>query len=156
MKYRLSAALLLATVMPAAAIRGQDGREFPESLEGTWVLTAMEKNGNAAPKYVLGKLNFTFKEDTMIMGGQLTAAPGKEPVKQKFTFKLDRVKEPDAIDLIPLEGDFKGKTVPGIYRLEGEELKLCLPKQGDKERPSAFKSPEGSDLAFMTFKRSKE
>ena len=57
-------------------------------------------------------------------------------------------------DPSPLSGNFKGKTVLGIYQVEGEELKICLPKQGDKERPSDFKSPEGSDLAFMTFKRS--
>jgi hypothetical protein len=55
-----------------------------------------------------------------------------------------------------LDGKFKGKTVLGIYQLEGEELKIYLPKQGDTERPLDVKSPEGSDLAFMTFKRSKE
>ena len=82
----------------------------------------------------------------------LTAVQGKEPVKPEFTVKLDPSKKPKAIDATPLAGAFKGKTVLGIYQLEGEELRICLPKQGDKERPSDFKSPEGSDRALMTFR----
>jgi uncharacterized protein (TIGR03067 family) len=150
MKYRLSVALLLAVVIPAAALRGQDAQEDLDKLQGTWVLTAMEKNGNAAPEYVLGKLAVTFKGDTMVMDGSFAA------VKPEFTVKLDPSKKPKAIDATPLSGEFKDKTVLGIYQLEGEELKICLPKQGDKERPSDYKSPEGSDLAFMTFERSKQ
>lgn len=156
MKYRLSAALLLAVVIPAAVLRGQDAQKDLDKLQGTWVLTAMEKNGNAAPEYVLGKLTVTFKGDTMVIGGSFAAVKEEDPVKPEFTVKLDPSKRPKAIDATPLNGKFKGKTVLGIYQPEGEELKICLPKQGDKERPSDFKSPEGSDLASMTFKRSKE
>jgi uncharacterized protein (TIGR03067 family) len=150
MKYRLSAIPLLAVVIPAATLRGQDPREDLDKLQGIWVLTAMEKNGNAAPEYVIGKLTVTFKEDTMVMDGSFAA------VKPEFTVKLDPSKKPKTIDATPLNGEFKGKTVLGIYQLGGEELRICLPKQGDKERPSEFKSPEGSDLAFMTYKRSKK
>jgi len=156
MKYRLSAALLLAVVIPAAALRGQDAQKDLDKLQGTWVLTAMEKNGKAAPEYVVGKLTVTFKGETMVMDGPLAAAKGDEPVKPEFTVKLDPSKKPKAMDATPLNGKFKGKTLLGICPHGRQVLKICLPKQGDKERPSDFKSPEGSDLAFMTFKRSKK
>jgi uncharacterized protein (TIGR03067 family) len=156
MKYQFSTALLLAVLIPAAALGGQDIEKDLDKLQGTWVLMAMEKNGNAAPEFVLGKLTVTFKGDTMAMDGPLLTVKGKEAVKPEFTIKLDPSKKPKAIDATPLNGKFEGKTVLGIYQLEGDELKMCLPKQGDKERPSDFKSPEGSDLAFMTFKRSKK
>jgi uncharacterized protein (TIGR03067 family) len=114
----------------------------------------MEKNGNTAPEFVLGKLTLTFKGDTMAMGGALTAARPEAPENPEFTVTLDPSKKPKAIDATPSNGEFKGKTVFGIYQRDGEELKICLPKQGDKQRPLGFKSPVGSDLAFMTFKRS--
>src|SRR5262245_13487592 len=105
MKNRLSVALLLAVVIPAAALRGQDAQKDLDKLQGTWVLTAMEKNGNAAPEYVLGKLTVTFKGDTMVMDGSFAA------VKPEFTVTLDPSKKPKAIDATPLSGEFKGKTV---------------------------------------------
>src|SRR6185436_6497147 len=107
MKYRLSAALLLAVVIPAAALRGQDAQKDLDKLQGTWVLTAMEKNGKAAPEYVVGKLTVTFKGETMVMDGPLAAAKGDEPVKPEFTVKLDPSKKPKAMDATPLNGKFK-------------------------------------------------
>ena len=154
MKFRFSAVVLFALLIPLTARCADDAREELGKLQGTWVLTAMEKNGNAAPEFVLGKLTLTFKGDTMAMGGALTDATRKAPDYPQFTVTLDPSKKPKAIDATPSNGEFKGKTVLGIYQRDGEELKICLPKQGDKQRPSDFRSPVGSDVAFMTFKRS--
>jgi uncharacterized protein (TIGR03067 family) len=156
MTYRLSAVFLLIVLISAPALRGEDAKKDLDKLQGTWAVTAMEKGGEAAPKDVVEKITVTFKGNKIIMDGPLAAPKGEEPVKPEFTVKLDPAKKPKAIDTTPLSGKFKGKTQMGIYQLEGDELKLCLPNQEVKERPSEFKSPKGSDLAVMTLKRSRK
>jgi uncharacterized protein (TIGR03067 family) len=54
-----------------------------------------------------------------------------------------------------LDGGFKGKTNLGLYQLEGDTLKLCMPNEPTEERPTKLASPEGSDLILMTLKKRK-
>ena len=42
----------------------------------------------------------------------------------------------------------------GIYALEGDELKLCLPQPG-RDRPTAFAAPEKSGTTLLVFRREK-
>jgi uncharacterized protein (TIGR03067 family) len=150
MKYRLSAALLFAIVIPAAALRGQDPQQDLDKLQGTWTATAVEIDGNAGPKGQVEKLTVTvtFKGDKMIMAA--FDAPN-----EGYTVTLDPSQKPKALDMTSLGGKRMGKASLGIYLLDGDELKICVPTEGGKERPSDFKSPEGSDLIVMTLKRSK-
>ena len=57
----------------------------------------------------------------------------------KLSYKLDATKKPKWIDLT--EGD---KTTLGIYELEGENLKICFPEGGKRERSTAFESKPNS------------
>jgi uncharacterized protein (TIGR03067 family) len=156
MTYRLSLAVLLIVVIPGAVLRGQDAQKDLDKLQGTWALRTMEANGSAAPKDFVEKITITFKGDKMVMDGPMAAAKGEEPVRPEFTVRLDPSKKPKALDATALNGKFKGKTQLGIYQLDGDELKICLPNQEAKERPSEFKSPVGSDLVVMTLKKSKK
>ena len=47
---------------------------------------------------------------------------------------------PKAIDLTPGEngGPLKGKRYPGIYKLEGDTLTLCLSIEAGSKRPTKF------------------
>jgi uncharacterized protein (TIGR03067 family) len=156
MKQRLMA-ILLAGLIPAGLLRGEDGKADLDQLQGSWEVTAMEMGGKAtAAKDLPGKVTVTFTGEKMEMDGPLAAAEGEKPVPPAFTVKLDPSKNPKAIDTVALTGRFKGKTQPGIYRLEGDELTLCLPNQEAKVRPTEFESPAGSELVVMTLKRSKE
>ena len=38
--------------------------------------------------------------------------------------KLDPSKKPKAIDITQLSG--KGETIPGIYSIDGDTLKICM------------------------------
>src|SRR5262249_4862043 len=71
---------------------------------------------------------------------------------QKGTYRLDPTKKPGAIDLVK-EG---GKTLLGLYRLEGDHLTICT-YGGDagKKRPDRFASEPGSGLFLLILKREK-
>src|ERR687894_1347355 len=139
-------AILLVGLIPAAVLRGEDGKADLDKLQGTWEVTSMEMGGKAI-KVFPGKITVTFTGDRMVMDGPLAAPEGEKPVPPEFTVKLDPSKNPKAIDTVALTGKFPGKTQRGIYRLEGDELTLCLPNQEAEGRPTEFESPAGSQLA---------
>jgi RNA polymerase sigma factor (sigma-70 family) len=74
-----------------------------------------------------------------------------------FKHKLDASARPKAIDLMPVEGPAKGKTLRGIYALEGDEFKICyvspcVPEPEKKARPSEFAAPKGSGHVLLVFR----
>lgn len=150
-------AILLVGLIPAAVLRGEDGKADLDRLQGSWEVTAVEMGGKAtAANDLPGKVTVTFAGEKMVMDGPLAAPVGEEPVPPAFTVKLDPSRNPKAIDTVALTGRSREKTQPGIYRLEGDELELCLPNREAKGRPAEFKSPAGSELVVMTLKRSKK
>jgi uncharacterized protein (TIGR03067 family) len=66
--------------------------------------------------------------------------------------KVDSSKSPATIDISPAEGPEKGKTFPGIYKVEKGELTLVFTEKGD--RPKEFKV-EG-EAVLLKLKRDKE
>jgi uncharacterized protein (TIGR03067 family) len=63
---------------------------------------------------------------------------------------LDDTKDPKQIDMYSREPG--GRTVHGIYAIENDQLKLCLPLFGDL-RPTAFVSEPGSDHDLKVWRR---
>jgi uncharacterized protein (TIGR03067 family) len=82
----------------------------------------------------------------------LTGA-GKGP---EARYTLDPGKKPKAIDLVDL-GRKDGKPSPGIYLLDGDDLKLCWDANGNS-RPSEFTKvgKGGQDLRLLVLKREKK
>ena len=58
------------------------------------------------------------------------------------------------IDLVPGKGRYEGKTLPGIYKLEGDTLTIAFAEPG-KDRPTAFESKAGSGVVLVVHKRAK-
>lgn len=81
------------------------------------------------------------------------AKPGKG--KQEATFRLDPAASPKAMDLTSRSEKGQGKTLAGIYLLEGDKLKLCLPTLPGRKRPTDFVSTPGH-LQVMVLKREKK
>ncbi len=154
MVHRLSTALLLAFVVSVAVLADDDAQKDLDMLQGTWTLTAMEMNGEAAPKDLMEKLTVTFNGDRMQIDGPMAAAAGEVPVKPAFAVKLNPSETPKTLDAIALNGKFQGKNLLGIYHLDGDQLRICLPNRDAKARPKEFKAPAGSDLGVMTLARS--
>lgn len=107
-----------------------------KELAGTYRVVSAEKAGTPAPKDV-EKVKLTFKDDelTISMGG------GQEK-KAKIT--VDATKKPAHIDISPDDGPEKGKTFPGLYKLEKDDLTLVFTQGAD--RPKDFTSEGGAML----------
>jgi uncharacterized protein (TIGR03067 family) len=121
---------------------GGDEKTDVDRIQGSWQGTKIEVEGRSAPADYVAKGKYIFK------GKQLTMLEGDKQAG-KATFTLDPAKKPKAIDLTATEGPGKGKTLYGIYRLEGDTLTLCI---GEK-RPNEFTG--AGKAVLLEFKRAK-
>jgi uncharacterized protein (TIGR03067 family) len=108
-----------------------------DKLAGTWRLTAAEIGGKKVDAAKLAGKQLVVKDGKM-------QTPGEDDA---VSFKLDPAQDPKAIDI------YSGRdTIPGIYALNGDELKLCY-ERGGKSRPTKFASRAGTRLVVYVFKR---
>jgi uncharacterized protein (TIGR03067 family) len=106
-----------------------------KELAGTYRVVSAEKAGTPAPKDV-EKVKLTFKDD------ELTIHTGGGEKKAKI--KVDGTKKPAHIDIMPDDGPEKGKSFPGLYKLEKDDLTLVFTQGAD--RPKDFTSAGGAML----------
>jgi uncharacterized protein (TIGR03067 family) len=118
-----------------------------DNLEGTWEVLEFVMNGDEMPEKERKAMRFVVKGDKLSLSGLGD--------KREFTVKLDPTKKPKAIDFVSIGGPYDGQTGPGIYDLDGDALKLCVPNAPTKDRPTEFKSEKGAVLAYMVLKRMK-
>lgn len=128
----LGMALLLTTFSQAQGLK---------DLEGTYTVESAAKGGVEIPDAERQKVTFLIQAD------QLTMKTPDRTVTAKI--KVDIDKSPMTIDLSPTDGPEKGKTFPGIYKIERGELVIAFNEQGD--RPREFKA-EG-DTAVLRLKK---
>ena len=105
-----------------------------KGLLGAWKVVASEQSGKRTDSFK--GATFVFTADTLIMKNTLD---GKEEPFAAAKYKLDPTKNPKSIDL-SIELD-PGKPIvqPGIYQLDGDELKFCLEAAG-LPRPTKFET----------------
>jgi uncharacterized protein (TIGR03067 family) len=88
--------------------------------------------------------------------GTLTITTHADPKGRKFQIRLDPSKAPRAIDLTALTGDYAGAKTRGIYRIEGNMLRICIPNSEEvTQRPSDFVVKEESQLVLWTLRRAR-
>ena len=115
-----------------------------ENIEGRWI--TQKDNG----KYEM--LDIVFDHLTWTLGQ--TNGNGGVESSNSFSYNLDPTKTPKELDLIALDGPFKGKAFPCIYLLDGDTLKVCTSQPG-KERPKKFESAKDSSQRFLTLQLEK-
>jgi uncharacterized protein (TIGR03067 family) len=119
-------------------------------LQGLWQAVKLQLQGTDAPEEAVKSFRVRIKGDKMIFN------PDAE--NRVSVFELILGQKPRGIDLTPTDGPARGKKLPaGIYSVEGDELKLCLNKEGTaKGRPTEFKTGPGDGFALLVLKRVKE
>jgi len=122
----------------ALDVVAQDAQGDQEKLQGTWQMVRAEVAGKEVSQIALRDTRMRISKDSSSLG----------------TFRLDPTKEPKAIDMTPAFGPNKGKTVLGIYEIEGDDLKICVAMPG-KERPTEFTTKSGSGHALDVYRREK-
>lgn len=102
-----------------------------DRLQGRWEIVSMTRDG---------------KEDTSMVGAirehqgnrySVTPKTGK-PIVGKF--QVDAAKK--TLDMVPTGGRYDGKTLLGIYAIEGDLLKLAFAEPG-QQRPQGFEKQAG-------------
>jgi uncharacterized protein (TIGR03067 family) len=140
-RFALAGVLLAATFTGVIVAQEKALKE----LEGTYKVTFVEKAGRVAPKELTDSLVVTFKGDELVIK--------LADDEKKARIKVDASKSPNTIDVVPSEGPEKGKTFPGIYKIEKGELILTFTEKGD--RPKEFKV-EGESVLLKMKKEEKK
>ncbi len=146
---------LAACVMAGAATAapekkdGKGGGQGATNLEGTWSLVRMEEDGKA---HKVDRKDADYF-DVVFAGRTITVR--LNDANEVGTFTVDATKKPKTIDVVPSMGKDKGKTLLGIYEVDGDSLKLCVADDASvKERPKEFAS-KGTSVRVFHLKRVK-
>lgn len=119
-----------------------------EKLQGTWKIVAFETADAAAAKDVKAKGKVVFEGDKfMVLIDDMKFG--------EADFKIDPSKKPKHIDVTPADGFNKGKTLLGIYQLDGDKLKL-FSYDDPNVRPKEFKYEKGETGALIVLEREKK
>jgi uncharacterized protein (TIGR03067 family) len=117
-----------------------------DNMDGTWLPATAELGGEKFPDEVRKTTKLVVK------GDKYTVTVGK--AVDKGTVKLNPSAKPKAMDITGTEGPNKGKTILAIYERNGDTLRVCYDLSG-KNRPTEFKTEEGTLLFLVTYKREK-
>ena len=102
-------------------------------LEGKWELTSLERDG---------------KPDAAMQGAVRVHEGDKYSLTPKGGKTVTGTYTADAktLDMKPDDGRYKGKTLLGIYKIEGDTLTICFADPG-QPRPTEFASKTGVVVA---------
>lgn len=109
-------------------------------LEGKWTIESLTRDG---------KSDENMKGATRVHeGDKYTITPLKDGKPTEGTFTIDAEKK--TIDMKPSSGNFKGKTLLGVYKLDGDTLTVAF---HESERPKELASKEGSKVVLAVMKK---
>lgn len=114
------------------------------SIEGTWLPFKAELDGQQAPDLALSKICLVIgTEDYSVQFGNETTDAG--------SYTLGMATEILTITLVSHSGVNKGRTIPSIYQLVGDRLRICFGLKG--ELPKEFAAGVGSNCYMVTYRR---
>jgi uncharacterized protein (TIGR03067 family) len=116
-----------------------------QQVQGAWQAVKIVMGGRSVPTEVVTTLKYVFE------GAKVSLWEGDKETGGG-TFSLGPTREPKAIDVSLAEGPEKGKTVSGIYEVEGDRLRMCL----GEERPAEFRGAGKAALVEPERERPKQ
>jgi uncharacterized protein (TIGR03067 family) len=136
---------LFACVLTAGSLVADD--TDPKPLAGKWAIHAALLGGRDHLEDYQG-MTLTVEGDKYVVGFGT--------VKDEGTLTVGTTNEHKTIDLkTKPDGLFKGRTMPGIYKVDGEKLTICVNTE-KPDRPSKYEAPEKTPLMLLTFVREKK
>lgn len=146
----LTAALFVVGLLSGCGQPPASARADADAIVGEWKVEKFDA-GTDAPPVPAGqfeKFRLVFKKDGKM---SMTDPNGKVSDGE---YKLDPAATMKALDMT-----LEGKTIPGLYQLEGTTLTLCALPSGTPEaklaRPTEFKA-NGDGVFVLTLKRVKD
>lgn len=116
----------------------------PAVIEGHWQIVSAELAGEKMPDLVAHKI------DVELTAGHYTVRFGGE-VSDHGTYALGDHPAAKAITLTGVAGTNAGRTIPAIYRFDGEQLHICYGLDG--AAPGAFATKPGSAHFLAAYRR---
>jgi uncharacterized protein (TIGR03067 family) len=139
--------LFLALTPGVRATDNDSAKDDLAKLQGQWVVVSLEHRGHPAEpadfegqSSVYEKNRWTWKVGDKVM--------------RRGIITLDSTRTPKAINTWDSDGPHEDETVPGIYQLDGDTLKLCFAMPGEK-RPTEFTTKSGTGAFLVVYKRKK-
>lgn len=149
-RYALLFTALLVALSAQAWAADDKVADEDKKFEGTWVVTAMEVDGNKVPAEEIEKVNMTFT-----FKGKKYEQKAGENLVEAGTQDLDPSKSPKHMDITVTDGQTKGKKQLAIYEIDGDKVKICAANHDDTVRPTKFETKEGSMHMYFELKRKK-
>ena len=138
---------------PLAATKAEDppsrklAQEDLKKLQGTWECVSMEREGDPIPAEQLKGTKVVYEDDlaTLYRDGE---------VFRRGLITLDTAKTPRRVNTWDLNGPYADQTVPGIYEIDGDTLKLCFSRP-NVDRPKEFTTKKEPGYLMVVYKRKK-
>jgi uncharacterized protein (TIGR03067 family) len=110
------------------------------SLAGTWEMIRAEQGGAESPELVALRVELDLTTDTYLVrfAGQ---------VADRGTFTVAE----SALTLTGTDGPNRGRTIPCIFQLAGDRLRICYGLDGTA--PTAFATAAGTPHYLATYRR---
>jgi len=137
---------VLTLAFPCLARADDPTRDDAKQILGRWRIVDGENQGK---RETPERIKDTFVDVTP---DQLSVTDRDEKKTWVTTYKLDPSKSPRSIVMTVTQGEWKGKTSYGIYRLEGDLLRICYALPG-QPAPAEFTTKPGSKQLCFVMKR---
>jgi len=116
----------------------------PDPIEGTWQPIKAELAGEHAPDMALSSMR-------LVIGAGTYAVHFGGEISDTGSYTLRVASDVHTILLVSIRGANKGRTIPSIYQLVGDRLRICYGLDGTA--PTSFAAPAGSQFYLVSYRR---